>query len=188
MLKSTRSYIDSQFLLADKRTQFLNLVFALQFLKFFNNLNGLNIEVIMQISNLVRTTPFWEKNPRVRWKSKDLRANNSESFCFDYFMQSANCLSNEGSSIYKFKAVIGPYSNEQLSLINDVQKVAVVIINISLLSVILCINYLVHMTRFQNNLHHVHSRSKDWKAKLLKTFVNRNTKGSKQPEGRLSQF
>ena len=40
----------------------------------------------MQISNLVRTTPFWEKNHRVRWKSKDLRANNSESYCFDYFM------------------------------------------------------------------------------------------------------
>ena len=134
----------------------------------------------MQISNLVRTTPFWGNNPRVRWKSKDLRDNNSESYCFDYSMQSSNCLSNEGSSIYKFKAVIGPNSNEHLSLINHVQKVAVVIINISFFPVILCINYLVHMTRFQNNLHQVHSRSKDWKAKLLKTFVNRNTKGPKQ--------
>ena len=40
----------------------------------------------MQISNLVRTTPFWGNNPRVRWKSKDLRDNNSESYCFDYSM------------------------------------------------------------------------------------------------------
>jgi hypothetical protein len=58
----------------------------MQFFKFFNNLNGLNIEMKMQISNLVRTTPFWGNNPRVRWKSKDLRDNNSESYCFDYSM------------------------------------------------------------------------------------------------------